>query len=77
MNLKKADPNSGREKVDISEREAMTAGSNFKPARHTELCDVCYKEYQKHPLINNVRDRMGKPYLTKLCSGRFVRLGNE
>jgi hypothetical protein len=61
--------------VQVSEIDAMHAATNFIRARGTALCNTCNREYKEHPVVGNVRNWQGQPYLNQLCDTTFVKLG--
>ncbi len=59
--------------VHLSPTEALTASSNIILFPPGKTCDKCFKVAADHPTVINLRDREGKPYLKRLCTGQFFR----
>lgn len=46
---------------------------DFRRASGDVICDVCEREYRRHPHTEH-RDSNDNPYLTRLCDGDIVKL---
>lgn len=49
-------------------------GPDYRRASGEVICEICNKEYRKHPLDVDNLGYNGKPYLNRLCDGSLVKL---
>ena len=65
-----------KKSYEATAREAVTAAKDAIIDNGKLTCVKCHMLAQGHPVVTNVRDWIGKPYLKHLCTGEFVRINN-